>query len=101
MDVVLVGAITHQYRFLFVLPLDWVAVLRHPMLLCILPSFPSLSLNVNVLTTLQTSQSNPPYRLVPTSYLEQLWITPHGASPTVSFPTRLTWSAKPSAFQQA
>jgi len=76
----------------------WVIVLLHPILL---PSFPFPSLNVNVLITLQNSQSNPLSPRAPTSYLKELCITPHGASPTVSSPTWLTWSTKPSTFRQA
>ncbi|KIJ99609.1 hypothetical protein K443DRAFT_162764 [Laccaria amethystina LaAM-08-1] len=75
-DVIFVGAISRQYRFLFILPYH-----RFP-----LPRY------VNVPTTLQNSPSPP----VPTPHLEQPQITPHTAFPTVSFP-RLIWSTKPSA----
>ncbi|KIK04760.1 hypothetical protein K443DRAFT_92334 [Laccaria amethystina LaAM-08-1] len=58
------------------------------MLLCLLPSFPSPSLNVNVLTTLQSSPLIPHSPPAPTPRLEQPQGTQHGASPNVSFPTR-------------
>ena len=89
-DEVLVGTITRQYSFLFVLSLpeiEWLYCIS--LSLCLLPSFPSASLKVNVLTTLQNTQSIPPSPPAPT-HLEQPWGTPHGASPTVSFSAPLS-----------
>ena len=95
MDLFLVGAIARQYLVLFGLPYAYPEIA-----LRLGGRFASPNLTPNVSSLAQCeralhSPGQPMESSVPTSYLEQLWITPRGASPTISFSTRLTWSTKP------
>jgi hypothetical protein len=90
-DEVLVGAIiTRQYRFLFVLPFPEIAL---PNVTLSTPMIPLSLAQCERANNSSEHQSIPPSPLTPTPHLEQPRGTPHGASPTFSFPTR---SAPPS-----